>query len=55
MSPKKRVPLKDIEVISDPKIIKLMMEPTRAAIIKLLASTDHPPSHREVEKSWNSC
>jgi DNA-binding transcriptional ArsR family regulator len=40
MSPKKRVPLKDIEVISDPKIIKLMMEPTRAAIIKLLASTE---------------
>jgi DNA-binding transcriptional ArsR family regulator len=40
MSPKKRVPLKDIEVISDPKTIKLMMEPTRAAIIKLLASTE---------------
>lgn len=37
MSPKKRVPLKEIEVISDPKAIKLMMEPTRAAIIKLLA------------------
>lgn len=37
MSPKKRVPLKEIEVISDPKTIKLMMEPTRAAIIKNLA------------------
>ncbi|MFW9908551.1 MAG: ArsR family transcriptional regulator [Candidatus Thorarchaeota archaeon] len=37
MSPKKRVPLKEIEVISDPKVIKLMMEPTRAAIIKNLA------------------
>ena len=40
MSPKKRVPLKEIEVISDPKVIKLMMEPTRAAIIKLLASNE---------------
>ncbi|MDF1539454.1 MAG: helix-turn-helix domain-containing protein [Candidatus Thorarchaeota archaeon] len=38
MSPKKRVPLKEIEVISDPKIIKLMMEPTRAAILKNLAA-----------------
>ncbi len=37
MSPKKRVALKEIEVISDPKVIKLMMEPTRAAIIKNLA------------------
>ncbi|MHA2423874.1 MAG: ArsR family transcriptional regulator [Candidatus Thorarchaeota archaeon] len=36
MSPRK-VPLKEIEVISDPKIIKLMMEPTRAAILKQLA------------------
>lgn len=40
MSPKKRVPLKEIEVISDPKIIKLMMEPTRAAIIKNLAAEE---------------
>lgn len=40
MSPKKRVMLKDIEVISDPKVIKLMMEPTRAAIIKLVASKE---------------
>ncbi len=38
MSPKKRVPLKEIEVISDPKAIKLMMEPTRAAILKNLAN-----------------
>ncbi len=37
MSPKKRMPMKEIEVISDPKVIKLMMEPTRAAIIKLLS------------------
>ncbi|MFW9850081.1 MAG: ArsR family transcriptional regulator [Candidatus Thorarchaeota archaeon] len=36
MTPK-RAPLKQIEVISDPKIIKLMMEPTRAAILKQLA------------------
>ena len=40
MSPKKRVPLKEIEVISDPKTIKLMMEPTRAAILKALAEEE---------------
>jgi len=40
VSPKKRVPLKEIEVVSDPKVIKLMMEPTRAAIIKLVASNE---------------
>ncbi|MHA1909601.1 MAG: ArsR/SmtB family transcription factor, partial [Candidatus Thorarchaeota archaeon] len=31
---------KEIEVISDPKVIKLMMEPTRAAIIKNLAQEE---------------
>ncbi len=40
MTPKKRVSMKEIEVVSDPKVIKLMMEPTRAAIIKLLSATE---------------
>lgn len=34
MTPKKRVkPMKDLEIISDPKTIKILFEPTRAAIV----------------------
>ncbi|MHA1902515.1 MAG: winged helix-turn-helix domain-containing protein [Candidatus Thorarchaeota archaeon] len=33
MTPKKIKPMKDLEIISDPKTIKVLFEPTRAAIV----------------------